>query len=69
MKVAFFQCPKCKEWRYSTKSLRETRKYRCLRCNAIISLNDVKKEVYEMPNRPNLKVKVLQEIKARGKKL
>ena len=69
MKVAFFACPLCKEWRYSTKTLQTTRKYTCLKCNHIINLDIVKKEIYEMPNRPQLKVKVLQEIKARGKEL
>ena len=69
MKVAFFQCDKCGTWRYSTKSLETTRKYKCLRCNHQINLDKVKKEIYNMPNRTQLKVKTLQEIKARGKEL
>ena len=69
MKVAFFACPDCKTWRYSTKNLRATRKYKCLKCGKQLNLDIIKKEIYDMPNRPHLKVKMLQEIKARGKKL
>lgn len=66
MKVAFFRCDKCGAWRYSTKGLESTKKYKCLKCNHQINLDVVKKEIYEMPNRPQLKVQTLQEIKARG---
>ncbi|HEC39918.1 MAG TPA: hypothetical protein ENI29_16895 [bacterium] len=69
MRVAFFRCPKCHTWRYSTKGLERTRKYTCLSCKYRIDLDKVSKEIYEMPNRQHLKTKVLQEIKARGKKL
>jgi len=67
MKVAFFQCDKCHEWRYSTKSLATTRKYKCIRCNHQINLDVVVTEVYNMPNRPELKIKTLKEIKMRGR--
>lgn len=69
IKVAFFQCPRCFTWRYSTKSLKTTRKYKCVNCGYQINLNVVKQEIYEMPNRPELKIKTLQELKIRGKKL
>lgn len=69
MKVAFFQCSSCKTWRYSSKPLDYTRKYKCLKCGRMINLDAVVKEIYNMPNRIHLKVKVLKEIKMRGKKL
>ncbi len=65
MKVSFFQCDKCGNWRFSTKSLRETRKYKCLKCKHMINLDKVNESIYNMPNRPHLKTKVLQEIKKR----
>ena len=67
MKVSFFACDKCGEWRYSTKNLKATRKYKCLKCGHLINLNGLKQIIYEMPNRPQLKVEVLKEIKAREK--
>lgn len=63
MKVAFFQCDKCGEWRYSTKNLSETREYGCIKCSHKINLDKVKNIIYDMPNRSSLKVKVLQELK------
>ena len=65
MKVSFFQCDRCGEWRYSTKNLKLTRRYKCLKCGHSINLNGLKQEIYEMPDRPQLKAEVLKEIKAR----
>ncbi|MFW9878170.1 MAG: hypothetical protein ACFFG0_34245 [Candidatus Thorarchaeota archaeon] len=69
MKVAFFRCDKCGEWRYSTKNLKITREYGCIKCAHKINLDKVESVIYDMPNRSNLKVKVLQELKIKGKKI
>lgn len=68
MKVSFFACPKCGEWRYSTKNLKTTRKYKCLKCSHSINLEGLEQTIYDMPNRPQLKIQVLQEIKAKNNK-
>ena len=68
MKVSFFRCDKCGTWRYSSKHLKETRKYKCLKCNHMINLDKVNQIIYNMPNRPHLKSSVLKEIKAKKAK-
>ena len=65
MKTYFFQCSKCKNWRYTTS----TRQYcKCLKCGHSINIKNIKKIEYNITiSQAPFVLKELKKIKSEEK--